>query len=122
MKTMRLCIAVLAASLLLASCNTPVAKAIETPEEKLAGNYVGSLEIPQEMIDMILSCAKAAGTSAEEMAEMEAEIKGNNFSLDLRADGTCTMTTESKGEPHSTDGTWTLNEEGTAVTLQIAEV
>ena len=99
-----LLICVVAASLLIASCDAPGAKAELTPEEKLAGNYVGSLDIPQEMIDMALSFAKAGGADPKTLEEMEAEIKNADFRLDLRADGTCTMTTVSEGESDAADG------------------
>ncbi len=68
---------------------------------------------------MLVGFAKAEGADTE---EMEAALTEGHFGLELRADGTCAMTSESKGKTESADGTWTLNDDGTQVTLKIADV
>ncbi|MCH8991969.1 MAG: hypothetical protein IIA44_09515, partial [Acidobacteria bacterium] len=102
--------ALILATLVIASCSKP--------EDKFVGHYDGELNIPQQMIDAMKAMASSFGGNPE---EVEARIVDGKIGPELRGDGTCTMSGSSGGEGDSMDGTWTLNEEATQITLQLAE-
>lgn len=106
----RICTLLVAATLLLAACGKP--------EDKFVGHYDGTMEMPQEMIDLMKSMAPQFG---EDPSEMEAKLSNLQIGMELRGDGTCSMTNESDGKTDLTEGTWTLNEEGTQITVQLTE-
>ena len=105
----RLLVAVIAASLLLAAC--------DKPEDKFVGQYDGTIDIPQELIEVMKSMVSQMGGDPD---EVEAGMTGGKIAMELRGDGTCTMTKTADDNTELTDGTWTLNDEGTQITVHIA--
>ena len=103
----RTCTLLVIASLLLAACTKP--------EDKFVGHYDGKTAIPQETIDAMRAMASSMGADPD---EVEARLTNSQISMALRDDGTCTLIGESDGRSESMEGKWTLNKEGTQVTIQ----
>jgi uncharacterized protein (DUF3820 family) len=77
------------------------------PSGKFVGTYSGQADIPKEFSDML-----------EQQGMQEGEDgKRASVTLDLKADGTCTMTTDGGGEKRTQEGEWKY--EGGRVTLNI---
>ena len=104
----QLLIAVIAASLLLAAC--------DRPEDKFVGQYDGEIDMPQELIEAVKLFAVQNGDDPD---EVEAGMTGGTIAMELRGNGTCTMTKTADDKTELTHGTWTLNDDGTKITIHI---
>ncbi len=104
----RACTLLVVATLLLAAC--------DRPEDKFVGQYDGEIDMPQELIEAIKLFALQSGDDPD---EVEAGLTGTKIAMELRRDGTCTMTESADDEAELTDGTWFLNDEGTQITVRI---
>ena len=94
----RLCIALIAASLLIAGCGGP--------EDKFVGKWDGEFIIPEELLEM----AKANAPENE-----KDQFDDLSYSLELKGDGTYDMARNSTGERST--GTWTLSEDGKTISM-----
>lgn len=88
------------------------------PEDKFVGKYDGKLEIPQESIDQIKAFAGAAGATP---AQIEQQIKSATFGMELMKEGKCRVWSASNGQESSNEATWTLNEQGNAITIKFKD-
>lgn len=88
------------------------------PEDKFVGKYDGKLEIPQESLDQIKAFATAAGATP---AQVEQQIKEATFGMELMKEGKCRVWSASKGQESSNEATWTLNEQGNAITIKFKD-
>ena len=104
----RLLVAVVAASLLLAAC--------EKPEDKFVGKYDGAIDMPPDLIEAIMLFAMQGG---DDPTEVEDAIINGTIALELHENGKCTMTNSLGDNSRSTTGTWTLNNEGTQITIHV---
>ena len=104
----RLLAAVVAASLLLAGC--------EKPGDKFVGEYDGVIDTPPDLIEAMRLFAVQNGDDPD---EVEAAIVNGEIALELRGNGTCTMTNTLGDDFRRTPGTWTLNDEGTQITVHV---
>ena len=105
----RLLVAVLAASLMLAGC--------DGPEDKFVGQYEGTVDMPQDLVELLKSLAIQNGDDPD---EVEAGLTGGKLAMELRDDGTCTMIKTADDKTELTACTWTLNREGTQITVHVA--
>ncbi len=104
----RLWVAVIAASLVLAAC--------DKPEDKFVGEYDGTIEVPPGLIEAMKLFAIQRGSNPD---DVEAAMTSGTLAMELRGNGSCTMTTTFDEDSALTDGTWTLNDEGTQITVRI---
>ena len=104
----RLFVAVIAASLLLAAC--------DRSRDNFVGHYDGMIDVPQELIEVMRSLALQNDVDPD---EVEAAMTGVKIAMELRGDGTCTMTETADAKTRLTDGTWTLNDEGAQITVRV---
>jgi hypothetical protein len=116
-------LAILAAAILLtAGCGKP--------ENKFVGTWDGTMELPPEAVEMMKglaeSIAKSSGKSLTEadrkaMEEGMASMKDMKLILDLKDDGTCTMTSNHPGQGEATNGTWQLSEDQKSITINMQQ-
>ena len=104
----RLLVVVIAASLLVAAC--------DKSRDKFVGQYDGEIDVSPETIELMRSLALQNGMDPD---EVEAAMTGGKIALELRDDGTCTMTRTEDDKTGLTNGTWTLNDEGTQITVHV---
>ena len=104
----RLFVAVIAASLLLVACGKP--------EDKFVGKYDGEIDVPEGMIELLKSYALQTGGNPD---EVEAGLTEGKIAMELRGDGTCIMSTTTAGKTELTGCTWTLNDDGTQISVFI---
>ena len=83
-------------------------------EASLVGNYEGDLVISQESLDSIKEMAADFGQDADQII---AELESVKTSMELRKDGVCIMTSDSVRGTTTQNLTWSLNDEGTEITL-----
>lgn len=87
-------------------------------EDRYVGVYDGEMEFPQEMLDMIRSFAEAAG---EDPDDAIAKMLSPKMTMELKKDGVCTLVDSTGGASDSIDGTWSLSEDGTQITIVIED-
>ena len=102
----KLCIALVALSLLASGCSNP--------EEKYYGSYTGSIVLSDEANRLIDDAAKKNGIDP---AMIKEQIQQMTFSLELKDDGTYSS---SNGRKTST-GTWSLDQDAGQIALGINE-
>lgn len=87
------------------------------PEAKLIGTYDGGMEMPQAMIDAMNAGAAASGVDPDEFV---ADVLNAKMTLELKKDGVCIISSDLGGKTNSQNVTWSLNDEGTEITLKLA--
>ena len=87
-------------------------------EDRYVGVYDGQMEFPQEMLDMIRSIAEGAGDDPDDAI---AEMLSPKITMELKKDGVCTLVDLTGGASDSIDGTWSLSEDGTEITIVIED-
>lgn len=87
-------------------------------EDRYVGVYDGQMEFPQEMLDMIRSIAERAGDDPDNAI---AEMMSPKMTMELKKDGVCTLVDSTGGVSDSIDGTWSLSEDGTEITIVIED-
>lgn len=88
------------------------------PEAKFIGTYDGGMEMPQAMIDAMNAGAAASGVDPDEFV---ADVLNANMTMELKKDGVCIITSDLGGETNTQNVTWSLNDEGTEITLKLAD-
>jgi len=107
----KLCIALVAVSLLVAGCGKP--------EDKFIGSYKGSIEFDESSMEQLRTMAKSMG---QDPSKLEEELNSLQPSLELKADGVCTISVKTSNGSSSVNAKWTLAEDGSTVTLHDPEM
>lgn len=107
----RLCIALIAASLLVAGCGKP--------EDKFVGAYTGSVELSQETLDQMKAMAAQIGQNPDEWVK---DPQSLSMTLELQDEGVFSITSSSTQSQSTTNGKWTLSEDGKSITLSDIEL
>ena len=108
MNVKRFFVLLFAVPLLLVACSKP--------EDKFVGEYDGTIELPDGLIEARKLFALQSGDDPD---EVEAILTSGAIGMELRENGLCTMTTTYDEDSALTHGTWTLNDEGTQITVRI---
>ncbi|KKL45506.1 hypothetical protein LCGC14_2355010, partial [marine sediment metagenome] len=82
------------------------------PEDKFVGKYDGTLEMDQELIELMQAAA-----SPDLPTNIAESLKSATLELELKGDGTYAMISNSINGPSVQTGTWTLNLDGEVLTL-----
>ncbi len=88
------------------------------PEDKFVAKWEGRLSLPQEVMDMMKAAASMATPEQQkQMADGEKQINDLRLNLDLQKGGKCTITTTGIDENETSNGAWSLSEDGKTLTI-----
>lgn len=95
--------------------NKPAGARIDA--SSLAGQYVGTIEIPDHLLDSM----RQQGTE-EQIKEFEKQLKSAKIELDLKADGTYVISSNAMGAKTTETGKWTYDPKNNTVTIKKPDV
>jgi hypothetical protein len=75
----------------------------------MVGSYTGQITFPPGFFETMKEQAAQNNIKAEDVERLEAELKDSHMTLDLKADGTYLIFTESAGKSDSRNGKWTFD-------------